>query len=39
MASADVSGKKQSIPMVIGASALGTIFEWYDFFILSLIHI
>jgi MFS family permease len=27
------SGKKQSIPMVIGASALGTIFEWYDFFI------
>ena len=25
--------KKQSIPMVIGASSLGTIFEWYDFFI------
>ena len=25
--------KRQSIPMVIGASALGTIFEWYDFFI------
>lgn len=33
MASADGAGKKQSIPMVIGASALGTIFEWYDFFI------
>ncbi len=25
--------KQQSIPMVIGASALGTVFEWYDFFI------
>lgn len=25
--------KRQSVPMVIGASALGTIFEWYDFFI------
>ncbi|MBO9576157.1 MAG: MFS transporter [Sphingobium sp.] len=24
---------KQSIPMIIGASSLGTIFEWYDFFI------
>ena len=23
----------QSIPLVIGASSLGTIFEWYDFFI------
>lgn len=27
------SAKQQSIPVVIGASALGTIFEWYDFFI------
>jgi Permeases of the major facilitator superfamily len=26
-------GEKQSIPMVIGASSAGTIFEWYDFFI------
>jgi MFS family permease len=26
-------GKQQSVPMVIGASALGTVFEWYDFFI------
>lgn len=25
--------KQSSIPMIIGASALGTIFEWYDFFI------
>ncbi|MBN8832334.1 MAG: MFS transporter [Sphingomonadales bacterium] len=25
--------EKQSIPLVIGASSLGTIFEWYDFFI------
>lgn len=25
--------EKQSIPMVIGASSVGTIFEWYDFFI------
>jgi len=30
---ATVSGTQQSIPKVIGASALGTIFEWYDFFI------
>lgn len=28
-----MSKKQQSIPMVIGASSLGTIFEWYDFFI------
>lgn len=27
------SSKQQSIPKVIGASALGTVFEWYDFFI------
>jgi len=27
------SEKQQSIAMVIGASALGTVFEWYDFFI------
>ncbi|MBO9580017.1 MAG: MFS transporter [Sphingobium sp.] len=33
MASADGSEKRQSIPLVISASALGTIFEWYDFFI------
>ena len=33
MAGAVAAGKKQSIPLVIGASALGTIFEWYDFFI------
>ncbi|MBT2187660.1 MFS transporter [Sphingobium nicotianae] len=24
---------KQSIPLIIGASSLGTVFEWYDFFI------
>ncbi len=30
---AKASGRQQSIPKVIGASALGTIFEWYDFFI------
>jgi MFS family permease len=36
MATADAApgmNRKQSIPLVIGASALGTIFEWYDFFI------
>jgi MFS family permease len=37
MATAAATGKadekQQSVPMVIGASALGTIFEWYDFFI------
>ncbi len=37
MASASVAEngtkKKQTIPMVIGASSLGTLFEWYDFFI------
>jgi len=27
------AGEKNNIPMVIGASSLGTIFEWYDFFI------
>lgn len=27
------NSKQSSIPKVIGASALGTIFEWYDFFI------
>jgi MFS family permease len=27
------STKQSSIPKVIGASSLGTIFEWYDFFI------
>ncbi len=25
--------EKQSIPLIIGASSLGTVFEWYDFFI------
>ena len=24
---------------VVGASSLGTVFEWYDFYLLSLIHI
>jgi MFS family permease len=32
-AGSDEVRKKQSIPMVIGASSLGTVFEWYDFFI------
>jgi len=32
-AATNASAKTQSIPMVISASALGTIFEWYDFFI------
>jgi MFS family permease len=31
---ANVKGEaQQSVPLVIGASSVGTIFEWYDFFI------
>ena len=33
MAVAERADGKQSIGKIIGASALGTIFEWYDFFI------
>lgn len=29
----DGDADKQSIPLVIGASSAGTLFEWYDFFI------
>ena len=32
-AGTDEVRQKQSIPLVIGASSLGTVFEWYDFFI------
>jgi len=32
-AASGASKAQRSIPMIIGASALGTIFEWYDFFI------
>ncbi len=33
MANAELGAKKQSMVLVIGASSLGTIFEWFDFYI------
>ncbi|HZV17476.1 MAG TPA: MFS transporter [Sphingobium sp.] len=33
VAAKDGDADKQSIPLVIGASSVGTLFEWYDFFI------
>ena len=30
-------GKRQSEKMVIGASSLGTVFEWYDFYLYGLL--
>ena len=29
----ETAHKKQSMALVIGASSLGTIFEWFDFYI------
>jgi Sugar (and other) transporter len=36
MASAS-TGIKQSYPLVIGASSLGAVFEWYDFYLYGLL--
>lgn len=33
MAAATDTDQRSSIPLVIAASALGTVFEWYDFFV------
>ena len=37
VASADVRKPRQSPAFVIGASSLGTIFEWYDFYLYGLL--
>ena len=37
VASADVRKPRQSPALVIGASSLGTIFEWYDFYLYGLL--
>jgi MFS family permease len=37
MALGDFTGTRQSSAFVIGASSLGTIFEWYDFYLYGLL--
>lgn len=37
MATADVTGRGQSPTRVIAAASLGTVFEWYDFYLYGLL--